>query len=587
MKIILFFLFFTFIFTKTSYSESKKEKTFTLNDNIYLNACGGNPQEYKAEPLNIHNIITEVPNKIVSLKKSKYDRSFQTLAISSLKFNNENYKISVSNFRDLVIKNNKNEVLAERKISGASSIYEIKHKDQVVAWGVGWNKYCDEEGSFKKRLDFSVLRIFVPILKNNKIEIEQEYFPVNISKNYSSFKISNDLVISVPSTLWGDKLGKLYYTDNEFYKISGSDGIQYITEFSELENNIDIYKLRPFEIVTLLAKYHQLETLEKFTKENFDQINKDFYSRFEFSEEINRKIAIAKKTCFSGKKFSNINELAKYCYAHPSYLQNAIMPTQVWLYHHAKIKDLSVLFYGNKKKVFQDMIRAEVTDEKFDLWDEGEKISLSEEFLDSISHPQNFRLKKIDDFKILINGCMYKFCSQKGFIMFDFDVTGLIRSKNDNEEEDWVIFSKYLQSYADLPKRFFYRVREWQKEISMGGNEVKKPSRIRFINRYNEIIEIKQDFDSSTVGKPWIGVKLYFYKDNVVISNVEDQSPAKKSGIIIGDKIIAINNEDVKNVNDVSRIKFKYSIGEEIILRIIRDNKKIEKKLVLGDMPKN
>ena len=171
--------------------------------------------------------------------------------------------------------------------------------------------------------------------------------------------------------------------------------------------------------------------------------------------------------------------------------------------------------------------------------------------------------------------------------MFDFDVTGLIRSKNDNEEEDWVIFSKYLQSYADLPKRFFYRVREWQKEISMGGNEVKKPSRIRFINRYNEIIEIKQDFDSSTVGKPWIGVKLYFYKDNVVISNVEDQSPAKKSGIIIGDKIIAINNEDVKNVNDVSRIKFKYSIGEEIILRIIRDNKKIEKKLVLGDMPKN
>ena len=231
MKIILFFLFITFIFTKTSYSESKKEKTFTLNDNIYLNACGGNPQEYKAEPLNIHNIITEVPNKIVSLKKSKYDRSFQTLATSSLKFNNENYKISVSNFRDLVIKNNKNEVLAERKISGASSIYEIKHKDQVVAWGVGWNKYCDEEGSFKKRLDFSVLRIFVPILKNNKIEIEQEYFPVNISKNYSSFKISNDLVISVPSTLWGDKLGKLYYTDNEFYKISGSDGIQYITEF--------------------------------------------------------------------------------------------------------------------------------------------------------------------------------------------------------------------------------------------------------------------------------------------------------------------------------------------------------------------
>ena len=35
------------------------------------------------------------------------------------------------------------DVLATRKITGASSLYELKHKGNVVAWGVGWNKYCE------------------------------------------------------------------------------------------------------------------------------------------------------------------------------------------------------------------------------------------------------------------------------------------------------------------------------------------------------------------------------------------------------------------------------------------------------------
>ena len=71
---------------------------FVIDDKIYLNACGSNPQEYKTDPLNIHDVIIEVPNKIISLEKSKYDRPIQTLATSSLKFNDENYRITVSNF---------------------------------------------------------------------------------------------------------------------------------------------------------------------------------------------------------------------------------------------------------------------------------------------------------------------------------------------------------------------------------------------------------------------------------------------------------------------------------------------------------
>ena len=34
---------------------------FVINDKVYLNACGSNPQEYKTDPLNVNNIIIEVP----------------------------------------------------------------------------------------------------------------------------------------------------------------------------------------------------------------------------------------------------------------------------------------------------------------------------------------------------------------------------------------------------------------------------------------------------------------------------------------------------------------------------------------------
>ena len=79
------------IFIIICLSWSLPVSAFVINDKVYLNACGSNPQEYKTEPLNIHNVIIEVPNKIISLEKSKYDRPIQTLATSSLRFNDENY----------------------------------------------------------------------------------------------------------------------------------------------------------------------------------------------------------------------------------------------------------------------------------------------------------------------------------------------------------------------------------------------------------------------------------------------------------------------------------------------------------------
>ena len=558
---------------------------FVINDKVYLNACGSNPQEYKTDPLNIHNVILEVPNKIISLEKSKYDRPNQTLATSSLRFNGQNYQITVSNFRDLVIKNERNEILVERKISGASSVYELKHKDKVVAWGVGWNKYCGE-GGYEDLIDFSVLRIFVPYLKNNKVEIQQEVLAINTSKTYSSLKASDNFVISAASKLWGYR-NEGFYRDHEFYELTESDGLQFIIQLENLKEKVDIFRLNPHDTAILLAKYRQRNALEKFTKNNFEEIHKDITSRLDL---INYEDDLEKirKTCFSGKEFSSINEIAENCYILPNWIKETPIIFQRWLSHYARLEDPNKFLLGKNKSDLEDVIGLIVPDLEIDLWNEGEKISLKEEVLASITHPENFQLKSLnkDRYITSLKGCMYKFCGQKVFILFDYNVIGLIRSENINGEEDWVYFSRYYDSYSDLPKSFFYEVLNWQKEASAYENQIKTPNRIRFINDNNEIEDI-QNFNPDTLGKPWIGIRIQNDDLGVLIPSVDKGSPAEKSGLMKKDIIIAFNNEEVKNIDDLNRIKFKHEVGDEITLKIMRSNKVIEKKLILGDVPRD
>ena len=558
---------------------------YVIDDKVYLNACGSNPQEYKTDPLNVNNIIIEVPNKIISLEKSKYDRPIQTLATSSLRFNDENYQISVSNFRDLIIKNERDEIIVKRKISGASSIYELKHKDKVVAWGVGWNKYCGG-GYYEDLVDFSVLRIFVPYLKNNKVEIQQEVLAINTSKTYSSLKPSDNFVISAASKLWGYR-NEGFYRDHEFYELTEGDGLQFIIQFENLTEKVDISKLNPHETAIILAKYRQRTALEKFTKNNFEKIHNDLISRFNLVEEIAEDIAKLRKTCFSGKSFSSISEIAENCYILPDWITEVPIIFQRWLFHYAKLENPNKFIFGKNKEDFEDIIKFAVPETKIDLWNEGEKISLKQEVLASITHPVNFRLKMIDnDWTSSVQGCMYQFCSQKVFILFDLDVYGLIRREDINGKEDWVFFSRYSDSYSDLPKRFLDAVLNWQKEASSYENEIKTPNRIRFINGNNEIEDI-QNLNPDTLGKPWIGIMVQNDNLGVLIPSVYKGSPAEISGLINKDIIIAIDNEEVKNTDDLDRIKFRYKIGDEITIKIMRNNKVVEKKLILGDMPRD
>ena len=57
---------------------------YEIGNNVYLNACGPDPKKYYDKPFNIQNIVTEVPNRITKLEKSKYERIFQTIANSTI-----------------------------------------------------------------------------------------------------------------------------------------------------------------------------------------------------------------------------------------------------------------------------------------------------------------------------------------------------------------------------------------------------------------------------------------------------------------------------------------------------------------------
>ena len=315
---------------------------YDIGQNVFLNACTPDPEKYFDTPLNVQDVIFEVPNKIIKLEKSKYDRNFQTLAKSNININGNEINISVSNFRDLIIKDNNGKILSERQISGASSIYEIKHKGSVVAWGVGWHKQCRE---FHKDVDFTVLRIFLPVKSNNEVKIDWRVFTINLSQTYKATINSKNLILSDAENIFASyNAANYYYKGSQYYEIDNENGFVAIADYDDLNNKIEINKLNPGKIIITLSKYNEFELLEKYTKENFADIYKDltenywwnFYYEWEdypnVSESYKKllmdenvyhsdippisseEIANIKKICFSKDNYKDMSELVRNCY---------------------------------------------------------------------------------------------------------------------------------------------------------------------------------------------------------------------------------------------------------------------------------
>ncbi len=100
-------------------------------------------------------------------------------------------------------------------------------------------------------------------------------------------------------------------------------------------------------------------------------------------------------------------------------------------------------------------------------------------------------------------------------------------------------------------------------------------------------------------GGGYIGVQLsdlteqlsnYFgvsSREGVLITEVNEDSPAEKAGLLAGDVITAINNEDVSDYGDVKEIVSESDEGDKLNITIVRNKKEQSIEVTVADANEN
>ena len=618
--------------------------SFAKGQNVYLNACGANPQFYYDKPLNIKNIVTEVPNRITKLEKSKYDRAFQTIANSSINLDGNKIDISVSNFRELMIKDNNGNVLDKRKISGASSLYELKHKGKVVAWGVGWNQYCEITNP-----DFTALRIFIPVKKDNKISIEQRLTKLNVNPFYKATLNSEKLIISDAVTISGSSnAANYYYQGQKFYELDHVNGFKSIDTYEELHEKIDLLQISPARMVNILARFYETEVLNKYTRANFDNIYKDLLANYHWdlfyefgdnilqtnlassiddlaiSDEIKNalrafekrellwedfppivwEIPNLKKNCFKQKTYETLKELARNCYFfHSSYVMEYGFDDAKWFAVQTEFEDSYQLLNEDKDKRLEEFLDYQISNMKSFVWkDLGMDGTVVDELISTLNRPEGRITKSKDNRYVVISGCEYKNCTKKGLVFIDTEdnyVIALIRhqsyqpDKTDYavESDDWLILSQAHDKYKDLPKEFIDAVTKWRliEGQAVGDDTMPLPRIIRFVGGYNKEIEVLNYTDPDKTRDDrngWLGVRIkQVDKDNnsaVVIDTVTEDGPAYLAGVKSGDIILSLNNKIIVTKEELLYLLSQLKADQIVDFKVIRKGKRIDLNVKLG-----
>jgi hypothetical protein len=248
----------------------------SVSNKVYLNACGSNPQSYKSKPLNLLDKIVEVPNIIKEIKPSKYGRPFITEANSSITLPNGNrIYIQLDNFRDLKIFDHNNKVLLMHNVAGATSIYEYRYEKKVIAWGVGWHKNCT--GGYPDT-DFTVLRTFVPYLKNGKIKIDNQLLRPRVSYFKEFYENTKHPIFVSARTIDNSYFAAYcYYCGIEFIEINNTDGLKLLPSLADrLVDNyqIDFSSFQDLvPVLNFLSKNEEnISFFKDFLKKNYQRL---------------------------------------------------------------------------------------------------------------------------------------------------------------------------------------------------------------------------------------------------------------------------------------------------------------------------
>ena len=179
--------------------------------------------------------------------------------------------------------------------------------------------------------------------------------------------------------------------------------------------------------------------------------------------------------------FLNKNKLKKYC--------NEVRPFDDinWLLEQREFEDSQDLIFDDKEYRFSNLIRSQVPDIQVPWADDSYR--LGEELIESIWF--NGDIQYLNNGKqVVVSGCVYKFCSQKGLIFaYKDNFIGLIQHGTEEfDVDDFLVFSKKHKNFSDLPDDFFVAVKDWiNKTNTSYGFVVIKPTTVRFLGSDNKI----------------------------------------------------------------------------------------------------
>ena len=99
----------------------------------------------------------------------------------------------------------------------------------------------------------------------------------------------------------------------------------------------------------------------------------------------------------------------------------------------------------------------------------------------------------------------------------------------------------------------------------------------------------------SKVKRPYIGIsgmdlseetaKKYNLVVGIYVKSVDDFSAGEKAGIKSGDVIIEADGKKVTKMDELNEIKNSHKIGDEMKIKIKRDNNEKELTITLGEQP--
>lgn len=106
---------------------------------------------------------------------------------------------------------------------------------------------------------------------------------------------------------------------------------------------------------------------------------------------------------------------------------------------------------------------------------------------------------------------------------------------------------------------------------------------------------INELIDKGSVIRPYIGIggsdisenisKRYNIPQGVYVESVEENSPASIAGLQVGDIITKINDQEIKSITELNKIKYTYNVGDSINLTLTRNNEEKTVTIVLVATP--